>query len=72
MENVVVPIDKELKAEEIANLIKRSEAKAIIFSGKMTKVIEEFAKQSDIAEYLICMDDMEIDIEGKNVTPYHS
>jgi long-chain acyl-CoA synthetase len=63
--NVVVPIDKELKAEEIANLIKRSEAKAIIFSGKMTKVIEEFAKQSDIAEYLICMDDMEIDIEGK-------
>lgn len=55
--NVVVPIDKELKANEISNLIARSEAKAIIYSGKLTKEVLESVEKASGVDYLNCMDD---------------
>ncbi|MDR0357531.1 MAG: AMP-binding protein, partial [Clostridiales Family XIII bacterium] len=39
--NVIVPIDKELSAEEIAHLLKRSRAKCVVYSGKLEKTIKE-------------------------------
>ena len=38
---VVVPIDRELKSEEIGNLIKRSGASAIIYSKKLKAKVED-------------------------------
>ena len=65
--NVVVPIDRELKSDEIANLIKRSEAKVIIFSEKLKKEIMSCAEQIEDVNHLICMDDIELSVEGKEV-----
>lgn len=66
--NVVVPIDKELKANEISNLIARSEAKAIIYSGKLTKEVLESVEKASGVDYLICMDDPgDLAIEGKKI-----
>ena len=38
--NVIVPIDKELGAPEVANLIKSSGAKAFIYSDTKKKIID--------------------------------
>lgn len=38
---VIVPLDKELTAIEIGNLIRRAEPEAIVFSGKMEKKVLE-------------------------------
>ena len=38
---VVVPIDRELKEKEVANLLKRAEVSAVIYSKKMKKVMDE-------------------------------
>jgi len=39
--NVIVPIDKELGATEVANLIKSCEAKAFVYAESKAKLIEE-------------------------------
>ena len=38
---VVVPIDRELKSEEIGNLLKRSGASAVVYSKKLKNKVEE-------------------------------
>ena len=38
---VIVPLDKELPSNEILNLLKRSKAKAIVFSSRRKEVVEE-------------------------------
>ena len=53
---ITVPLDKELPAEEIASLLQRSKADAIIFDKAFAETMKEISKQnSHLAEY-ICMD----------------
>lgn len=56
---VVVPIDRELKYEEIANLLRRAGVSAVIFSSKMEKVMEDILSMEDmkgLITYPISMD----------------
>lgn len=53
---VIVPIDKELPENEIENLLTRSEAEAVIFSGKLQHIFENLVKRVDSAKIYICMD----------------
>lgn len=53
---VIVPLDKELPANEIEHLLVRSKAKAIVFSGKYRKTIEEIKAKLDTLQILVDMD----------------
>lgn len=52
----VVPLDKELPANEITNLLERSEATAIIFSGKYRNQIKMIKSTVNTAKVFIDMD----------------
>ncbi|MGE5472905.1 MAG: AMP-dependent synthetase/ligase [Ignavibacteriales bacterium] len=56
---VVVPLDKELPENEIESLLKRSEANAVIFSGKHESIITKIAENNEDMKVLICMDSKE-------------
>lgn len=53
---VSIPLDKELKIDELENSIRRSKAKAIVFDEKYLSLIEDIKKRNNtiIKEY-ICM-----------------
>jgi len=53
---VIVPIDKELPENEIENLLSKSEAEAVIFSGKLQSLFENIAEKIDSVKKYICMD----------------
>ncbi len=53
---VVVPLDRELPAQEVRNLLERSGASAIVYSSKVGSVIEEAMQGLDNLEYVISMD----------------
>jgi long-chain acyl-CoA synthetase len=53
---IVVPLDKELPVNEIANLLTRSNASALIFSGKYEKEIRQISTMVSTVEYYINMD----------------
>jgi long-chain acyl-CoA synthetase len=59
----IVPIDRELGTEEIANLLIRSGTKAIVYSGKLDQTIDEVleivASKSHEIEFRISMDTLE-------------
>lgn len=66
---IVIPLDKSLPENELISLIKRSEAKAIIFDKKYEETIKEIYKSFDSnLKYLICMDGSEDD----NILSYDS
>ena len=50
---VVVPIDRELKEKEVANLLKRAEVSAVIYSKKMKKVMDEVLEDRELRKTLI-------------------
>jgi len=50
---VVVPLDKELPAREIANLVRRSNAKAIFFSNRKRDLINSIREQVPELKYYI-------------------
>lgn len=52
----VVPLDKELPANEITNLLERSEATAIVFSGKYRNQIKMLKSTVNTAKVFIDMD----------------
>lgn len=55
---VVVPVDKELHADEIAMILNTSEASALVFSGKMfDKNLADALAMSPTVKTLICMDE---------------
>ncbi len=60
---VVVPLDKELPADEKRNLLERSDSNAIIFSGKYTKDISAIKNTGCPVEYFISMD-LDEDTDG--------
>jgi len=53
---VIVPIDKELPENEIESLIIRSEAEAVVFSGKLQAAFENIAQKIESVKNYICMD----------------
>ena len=55
--NVIVPIDKELGATEVANLIKSCEAKAFVYAESKAKLIEEAKAMMPSVEYYVPMAD---------------
>lgn len=61
---IVVPIDKELPANEIENLVRRSEAEAIFYSPRKKDVIEQVKKAGTSLKYYIEM----YPEEDKNLT----
>ncbi len=53
---VIVPLDKELPPSEIENLLIRSNASAVIFSGKFEKEMKKFKSTLLSVKYFINMD----------------
>lgn len=53
---VVVPLDRELPAMEVHNLLERSEVSAIVYSSKVESVVEEAIRGVESIEYVISMD----------------
>ncbi len=56
---VIVPIDKELKAGEIANLLNDSESVLLVYSKVKAKVVEEMKNIGISTEMFLCMEDFE-------------
>lgn len=53
---VIVPLDKELPANEILNLMQRSEAKCIVYSSRKKEMIEEIRESLPKGTVFIDMD----------------
>ncbi|MBE7031183.1 MAG: long-chain fatty acid--CoA ligase [Ruminococcaceae bacterium] len=54
--SMIVPMDKELPAEDICNLLKMADASAIVYSGKLASVMERMREELPGMEYWINMD----------------
>ncbi len=63
---IAVPVDKELPANEIENVVKRAKASAIIYSKKKEEVIKKIKDNLPEVEYFIEMNSNNV-IEGKDV-----
>jgi len=44
---IVVPLDRELTEEQILNFIERAEVTCVVYSGFFTKLMEDYAKNTD-------------------------
>ncbi len=74
---IVVPIDRELKPTEIANLLQRAEVEAVIYSKKMERAMKEIIPQCPGVTHFINMNKeeakegewalMELLLEGKKL-----
>jgi len=53
---VVVPLDRELPAGEVHNLLERAQVSAIVYSSKVGTVVEEAIRGIGSIEYVISMD----------------
>lgn len=67
---VIVPIDRELKAEEIGNLIKRSGASAIVYSKKVKNKIDEIKNDAKFCSDVDMFIRMDIDDNEENVLSF--
>lgn len=65
--SVVVPIDKELSAPEITNLLRDCKAKAIIYSDVYAKTIEGLAKKTKLKTLINMTKLPEIIAEGRTL-----
>ena len=52
-DGVIVPIDKELTAKEIINVVKRSESEVLFYAEKYEQYVEEFKKELPNVKYFI-------------------
>lgn len=57
----VVPIDKELKTDEIINCLSRAHADMLVFSKSKLEVVNEAYGKIDSLKYYVCMDDIDDD-----------
>lgn len=55
--NVVVPIDKELKANEIVHLLNNSESALLIYSSAKNSCVEDMKAQGIITKNFLCMNE---------------
>ncbi len=53
---VVVPLDKELPLSELENLCRRAHLSAVVYSGKVEKMLLKAVEGIDTLEYIISMD----------------
>ena len=58
---VAVPFDKELPVDELKNLVERAHLSAIVYSGKVEKLIMKAIEGIDTLDYIISMDAEESD-----------
>ncbi len=65
-EGIALPIDKELPPNEIENVIKRSKAKAVIYSAKKEEAIKKVKDNLPEVEYFIKMNSDD-ELDGKDV-----
>ncbi|NLC67645.1 MAG: AMP-binding protein [Clostridiaceae bacterium] len=65
---IVVPLDKELPASEIENLLTRSNASAVIFSGKFSELMKSLPGKLPTLKYYINMDASEDETPGSDVS----
>ncbi len=65
---ISVPLDKELPAGEVANLLNRSGASALIYSSKVEKKLLQALEEANGVEYLISMDAQEDTETVKSMT----
>lgn len=56
---IVVPLDKELPKQEIANLLNRSHSDVIVFSSSKQSIVNEIKDQVPSVKHYICMDTVE-------------
>ena len=63
---IAVPVDKELPANEIENLVKRSKATAIIYSSKKKEIIKKIEDNLPEVKYFIQMNSDE-KLNGRNI-----
>ncbi|MFR5190720.1 MAG: AMP-binding protein, partial [Clostridia bacterium] len=63
---VAVPVDKELPANEIENVIRRSRAAAVIYSTKKKEVIKKVEDKLPEVKYFIQMNSEDI-LEGRDI-----
>ncbi len=63
---IAVPVDKELPANEIENVVKRAKASAVIYSTKKKEVIKKIKDNLPEVEYFIEMNEKS-DIQGRDV-----
>lgn len=54
---VIVPIDRELPATEVEELLRQANAEAVVFSKKYSDSISEMSSRLPKLQTLICMDD---------------
>ncbi|MDR3072297.1 MAG: AMP-binding protein [Clostridiales Family XIII bacterium] len=59
MGGVIVPIDRELSAEEVTHLLDRSGAVAFVYSGKSERLVDAALEHTNTAIQLISMDAQE-------------
>jgi len=64
---IIVPIDRELQAEEIETLLERAKVSAIIYSGKYEKVVMDAVKDVESIKYAIGMDAIEDEVNKKSL-----
>ena len=53
---VIIPLDRELPAGELVNLLTRAQAAALVYSEKQKKVVNAAMEKLDFVEYMIEMD----------------
>lgn len=63
---IAVPVDKELPANEIENVIRRSRATAVIYSTKKKEVIKKVEDKLPEVKYFIQMNSEDI-LEGRDI-----
>jgi len=56
---IIVPLDRELPAQEVHNLLERSEVSAVVYSSKVGSIVEEAIQGIESIEYVINMDALE-------------
>lgn len=66
---VIVPLDKELPENELASLLSRSEASAIVTSSEYIKTIIKIKKDLPDLKYVISMDPLEDGENGNEIIP---
>lgn len=65
-EAIIVPLDKELPANEVENLINRSKAEVIIFSPKKKEIIDKIRKNIPTIKFYVEMN-MDYGFNGQDV-----
>lgn len=66
-DGVIVPIDKELTAKEIINVLKSSESEVLFYAKKYEQYIEEFKKELPNIKYFIGFD---VENDTDNILSY--